>query len=186
MAERRLLAGARRFGGEEPRRPVAAQIRHDHPAARRDQRRRPPRRSSAAHRESRAAGPPAGRPAAHARHRRWQGSEFGRCGALAWAEHAGGRGGQGRGVGRDGRGWHGAGMLRRSLLAFAGLLAARPGFAQTGPQPTLPQEPLVIVTRDGTRHQFRGRDGAVAGPADGRADVPPLGRPGWRHAVRLG
>ena len=45
-------------------------------------------------------------------------------------------------------------MLRRSLLAFAGLLATRPGFAQTGPQPTLPQEPLVILTRDGKRHQF--------------------------------
>ena len=58
------------------------------------------------------------------------------------------------GVGRAGRGWHGADMLRRSLLAFAGLLTARPGVAQTGPQPTLPQEPLVIVTRDGKRHQF--------------------------------
>ncbi len=31
----------------------------------------------------------------------------------------------------------------------------RPAQAQTGPQPTLPQEPLVIVTRDGRRHQFR-------------------------------
>jgi uncharacterized membrane protein (UPF0127 family) len=30
-----------------------------------------------------------------------------------------------------------------------------PAAAQTGPQPTLPEEPLVIVTRDGKRHGFR-------------------------------
>ncbi|MFZ4406435.1 MAG: DUF192 domain-containing protein [Paracraurococcus sp.] len=46
-------------------------------------------------------------------------------------------------------------MLRRSLLAVTGLLATRAAFAQTGPQPTLPKERLVIVTRDGTRHEFR-------------------------------
>jgi uncharacterized membrane protein (UPF0127 family) len=46
-------------------------------------------------------------------------------------------------------------MLRRSLLALAGLLAARPAPAQTGPQPKLPEERLVIVTRDGTRNDFR-------------------------------
>lgn len=50
-------------------------------------------------------------------------------------------------------------MLRRSLLALAGLgagsLAPWPALAQTGPQPKLPEEQLVIVTRDGTRHAFR-------------------------------
>ena len=50
-------------------------------------------------------------------------------------------------------------MLRRSLLAFAGGLATRSALrarlAQTGPQPKLPEEPLVIVTRDGTRHAFK-------------------------------
>lgn len=48
-------------------------------------------------------------------------------------------------------------MQRRALLAALGLSATlmpRPGHAQTGPQPKLPQEPLVIVTRDGTRHRF--------------------------------
>ena len=45
-------------------------------------------------------------------------------------------------------------MKRRSLLL--GLLAT-PAFAQPGvdrPQPRLPTEPLVIITRDGTRHRF--------------------------------
>jgi len=46
-------------------------------------------------------------------------------------------------------------MLRRPLLALAGFVLARPAPAQTGPQPTLPEERLVIVTRDGTRHAFR-------------------------------
>ncbi|MEN0073902.1 DUF192 domain-containing protein [Roseicella sp. DB1501] len=51
-------------------------------------------------------------------------------------------------------------MNRRSLLAGAALLAAQlalPGIApaQTGPQPKLPEEPLVIVTRDGVRHKFK-------------------------------
>lgn len=48
-------------------------------------------------------------------------------------------------------------MQRRALLAALGLSATlmpRRGRAQTGPQPKLPQEPLVIVTRDGTRHRF--------------------------------
>lgn len=46
-------------------------------------------------------------------------------------------------------------MLRRSLLALAGLLPALPLRAQTGPQPKLPEEKLVILTRDGKRHEFR-------------------------------
>lgn len=43
--------------------------------------------------------------------------------------------------------------LLRSLAALA-LLAAPPALAQTGPQPELPKEKLVIVTRDGQRHEF--------------------------------
>lgn len=48
-------------------------------------------------------------------------------------------------------------MLRRALLALPPLLALRSpaARAQTGPQPRLPEETLVIVTRDGTRHNFR-------------------------------
>lgn len=46
-------------------------------------------------------------------------------------------------------------MLRRSLLALAGLLPALPLRAQTGPQPKLPEDRLVILTRDGKRHEFR-------------------------------
>jgi hypothetical protein len=47
-------------------------------------------------------------------------------------------------------------MLRRAILSLPALLPAlRPARAQTGPQPKLPEEPLVIVTRDGTRHAFR-------------------------------
>jgi uncharacterized protein len=50
-------------------------------------------------------------------------------------------------------------MLRRrsSLALLPGLLvpAARLGRAQTGPQPRLPAEPLVIVSRNGARHEFR-------------------------------
>jgi uncharacterized membrane protein (UPF0127 family) len=42
-------------------------------------------------------------------------------------------------------------LPRRLLLA---LVAAAPARAQTGPQPELPKEPLVIVTRDGARHTF--------------------------------
>lgn len=45
-------------------------------------------------------------------------------------------------------------MLRRTLLALAGLSAA-PARAQTGPQPRLPEEALTIVTRDGRRLSFR-------------------------------
>lgn len=47
-------------------------------------------------------------------------------------------------------------MKRRILLLLASLSSA--AVAQPGvdrPQPTLRQEPLVIVTRDGTRHAFR-------------------------------
>jgi uncharacterized membrane protein (UPF0127 family) len=48
-------------------------------------------------------------------------------------------------------------MFRRTLLGLAGLVLAVsfPARAQTGPQPRLPEEPLVIVTRDGARHEFR-------------------------------
>lgn len=49
-------------------------------------------------------------------------------------------------------------MLRRRILLLAALvgLSVPAGLAaQTGPQPKLPEEPLVIVTRDGARHEFR-------------------------------
>lgn len=50
-------------------------------------------------------------------------------------------------------------MLRRAILAapaFLPVLAhAQVLHVQTGPQPRLPEEPLVIVTRDGQRHVFR-------------------------------
>jgi uncharacterized membrane protein (UPF0127 family) len=48
-------------------------------------------------------------------------------------------------------------MTRRSLFAalLAGSLLALPAAAQTGPQPDLPKEQLVIVTHDGARHIFR-------------------------------
>jgi uncharacterized membrane protein (UPF0127 family) len=51
-------------------------------------------------------------------------------------------------------------MQRRHLLALlpAAALASQavrfPALAQTGPQPRLPTEKLVIVTRNGTRHDF--------------------------------
>ncbi|HYZ32141.1 MAG TPA: DUF192 domain-containing protein [Crenalkalicoccus sp.] len=45
-------------------------------------------------------------------------------------------------------------MLRRTLLALPALLPLM-ARAQTGPQPTLPTEPLAIVTRDGKRHEFQ-------------------------------
>jgi uncharacterized membrane protein (UPF0127 family) len=48
-----------------------------------------------------------------------------------------------------------AAMIRRTLLAL--LLLATPVWAQPGvnqPQPRLTEEPLVIITRDGTRHEF--------------------------------
>jgi len=47
-------------------------------------------------------------------------------------------------------------MTRRSLFAalLAGSLLALPAAAQTGPQPELPKEQLVIVTHDGARHVF--------------------------------
>ncbi len=46
---------------------------------------------------------------------------------------------------------------RRTILATLGLLAAAPALAQPGvdrPQPRLPTERLVIVTRDGRRFDF--------------------------------
>lgn len=47
-------------------------------------------------------------------------------------------------------------MLRRALLILgAALVPAARTAAQTGPQPRLPEEPLVILTRDGKRHAFR-------------------------------
>lgn len=48
-------------------------------------------------------------------------------------------------------------MNRRRLVRLALGLAAlhgAPAAAQTGPQPELPKEPLVIVTRDGAQHRF--------------------------------
>jgi len=47
-------------------------------------------------------------------------------------------------------------MKRRALLLLLAL--ASPAAAQPGtdrPQPKLPEEPLTIITRDGTRHAFR-------------------------------
>jgi hypothetical protein len=53
-------------------------------------------------------------------------------------------------------------MHRRTLAALllCGVAMPRrafisPASGQTGPQPTLPLERLVIVTRDGTRHNFQ-------------------------------
>jgi hypothetical protein len=46
-------------------------------------------------------------------------------------------------------------MHRRTALALAGTVPLLAAHAQTGPQPRLPEEPLVIVTREGTRHAFR-------------------------------
>ncbi|MCQ4162000.1 DUF192 domain-containing protein [Roseomonas sp. GC11] len=46
-------------------------------------------------------------------------------------------------------------MRRRILLALMGLAAmTASASAQEAPQPRLPTEPLVIVTRDGTQHRF--------------------------------
>jgi uncharacterized membrane protein (UPF0127 family) len=44
-------------------------------------------------------------------------------------------------------------LSRRLLVALFGASAA-PALAQNAPQPELPKERLVIVTRDGTRHAF--------------------------------
>ncbi len=44
-------------------------------------------------------------------------------------------------------------MKRRALLALL-MLAPFAAHAQTGPQPELPKEKLVIVTRDGKSHDF--------------------------------
>jgi hypothetical protein len=48
-------------------------------------------------------------------------------------------------------------MRRRQLLALlaAAPTAARAQPGETAPQPELPKEPLVIVTRDGRRHEFQ-------------------------------
>ena len=48
-------------------------------------------------------------------------------------------------------------MTRRSLFAalLAGPLLIAPACAQTGPQPELPKEKLVIVTHDGKQHDFQ-------------------------------
>jgi hypothetical protein len=45
--------------------------------------------------------------------------------------------------------------MRRRLLVLAAVLPPRLASAQSEPQPRLPEERLVIVTRDGTRHAFR-------------------------------
>ncbi len=49
-----------------------------------------------------------------------------------------------------------AGMMRRTLAALPVLLGAGRAVAQTGPQPRLPTETLVIASRDGSaRREFR-------------------------------
>ena len=72
-------------------------------------------------------------------------------------------------------------MNRRTLLAalFLAPVLAGGAAAQTGPQPELPKEKLVIVTHDGVRHDFNvemalGEDQQMTGlmfrpsvPADG-------------------
>ncbi len=48
-------------------------------------------------------------------------------------------------------------MMRRSMLTgllMMSLMGAAPADAQTAAQPELPKEKLVIVTKDGTRHDF--------------------------------
>ena len=48
-------------------------------------------------------------------------------------------------------------MMRRLMLTgllMMSLMGARPADAQTAAQPELPKEKLVIVTKDGTRHDF--------------------------------
>jgi uncharacterized protein len=47
-------------------------------------------------------------------------------------------------------------MQRRHLIALSSVAALSIPFAvaQTGPQPELPKEKLVIVTHDGQRHEF--------------------------------
>ena len=46
-------------------------------------------------------------------------------------------------------------MVRRFLLAVAVMfLVGQPSHAQSGPQPELPRQKLVIVTHDGLRHDF--------------------------------
>ena len=143
----------------KPRRPIAAQIGHDHPPPGGDQRRHD-RSYAAARRGSRAAARRVGLQAARARYRRWRGSGCGRCGVRPWPEHAGGRGCQGRGrwpLPPRVAWWKNAPTLPPRLRRRARdpLPPFGPASAQTGPQPKLPEEPLVIVTRDGTRHAFK-------------------------------
>jgi len=45
--------------------------------------------------------------------------------------------------------------MRRRFLSAILALAPVLAFAQEGPQPKLPTEPLTIVTRDGVRHAFQ-------------------------------
>ena len=45
-------------------------------------------------------------------------------------------------------------MKRRFLLGLLGALVSAVALAQSGPQPELPKEKLVIVTRDGKAHEF--------------------------------
>ena len=45
-------------------------------------------------------------------------------------------------------------MNRRTFLGLLGTLVSSAALAQTGPQPELPKEKLVIVTRDGKAHEF--------------------------------
>ena len=76
--------------------------------------------------------------------------------------------------------------LLLSLLAFAPLAAHAQEPNITGPQPELPKEKLVIITRDGVRHEFNVEMALTPATADGRADVPTHGSAGRRYAVRLG
>ncbi len=46
-------------------------------------------------------------------------------------------------------------MTRRMLAVAALVLLPLLGQAQTGPQPVLPKEKLVIVTSDGVSHPFQ-------------------------------
>jgi len=45
--------------------------------------------------------------------------------------------------------------LSRRLLLTGSIALPFAAYAQTGPQPELPKEKLVIVTRDGKRHEFQ-------------------------------
>ena len=74
-------------------------------------------------------------------------------------------------------------MTRRSILQLLAvlLLAASPAIAEgpTGPQPELPREKLVIVTRDGAQHVFNVEMALTADQQEtglmSRPTVPPDG-----------